>query len=201
MPCNQCKAIIIILSSFILIIVMAGCSGTKPGNGPETTPNSTVSPTAVSKNTTGKTDTTSSTKAPAQNVAKSTPTPTAKKTPKLTDNTFTLTLLPAQEYVENPVPIYLLASQVLHISWMVIKGGDHFHMTFTLPNGTLIGVTSTGKLSSYLHGESSTEKLTKNGDLVFQPGNNDWGDGYYIFHPQIYKDDASITVKLLYWIE
>jgi hypothetical protein len=201
---NKLKKIVcIVLSCIILIAGISGCSGAKPAATPGATPAANASP-AASPNAASKSTPSSkvaATKAPAQSEVKSSPTSTPKKMPKLTDTTFNLTLADGQEYAENPVPIYLYADQTLHLSYMVIRGGDHFHMTFTLPNGNLISITGTGSLSSYLHGESSNEKLTKNGDLVLRPGDNDWGDGYYIFHPQIYKDDTPLTVKLLYWIE
>jgi hypothetical protein len=191
-----------IAAVLVLVIGMfTGCGGDKKANISNVLPGLAASSSASAGSTTNKATSSPSTKAPAQNVAKATSTPTPKKIPKLTDTTFTLNLPEGQEYVENPIPIYLFANQTLHLSWMVIKGGDHFHMTFTIPNGNLISISSSGSLRSYLHGESSTEKLTKNGDLVMQPGNNDWEDGYYIFHPQIQNGDASVTIKLLYWIE
>ncbi len=74
-------------------------------------------------------------------------------------------------------------------------------MTFTLPNGNVIAVRSNGSMANYIQGDLNSEKLTKNGDLVFCPDDNDWGSGYYLFHPHIYKDDPSVTVKVLYWVD
>jgi hypothetical protein len=121
--------------------------------------------------------------------------------PKLTDIAFTLTLADGQNYTENTIPIYLKSDQTIHLNWLVVKGGDHFHMTFSLPDGNLVSVGNTGNLAAYGRGETTSENLTKNGDLVFRPGNNDWQDGYYLFHPQLKTNDQAVSVKILYWIE
>jgi hypothetical protein len=119
----------------------------------------------------------------------------------LTDVSFTLSLETGQEYAEITTPIYLQASQVLHLSWLVVKGGNYFYMTFSMPSGKVIAVRSNGSLAAYTPAVLAEEKLTKSGDVVFRPSDNDWGDGYYIFHSQINKGDTAVTVKLLYWIE
>jgi len=121
--------------------------------------------------------------------------------PKLTDVAFTLTLPDGQDYTENTIPIYLRADQILHMNWLVVSGGDHFHMTFSLPNGNLIAVGNTGNLTSDGQGLTTSEELTKNHDLVFCPADNDWQDGYYLFHPLLLTNDQSVVVKILYWIE
>ena len=74
-------------------------------------------------------------------------------------------------------------------------------MTVTLPTGAEIAIRNNGGMSNYIPGESAAEKLTKSGNLVICPADNDWIDGYYLFRPQIYKNDSSVTIKLLYWIE
>ena len=186
--------------TLLLVILMAatGCGGKTDAGTPlkaGATPLSTAK-TAVTKTTAPAT-----TKASAGSSSKTTPSATPKAMPKLTDIAFTLTLLDGQDYTENTIPIYLKADQTIHMNWLVVKGGDHFQMTFSLPDGNLIAVGNTGNLSAYSRGAMNCEKLTKNGDLVFRPGDNDWQDGYYLFHPFLQTSDQSVTVKILYWTE
>jgi len=119
--------------------------------------------------------------------------------PKLYDVSFTLTMDESQEYAENTLPIFLAKTHIIHMNWLVQKGGQHFHMTFTLPSGKLISMNENGTFSNYNQGDDSEDLF--NGDMVFCPGNNNWADGYYLFHPQIRGADKDVTVKLIYWIE
>lgn len=190
--------ILAIASALMLVMLMAAsCGGKTDGT-------SSPSPSAAAKTTATKSTVTkpaATTKASAASSAKTAPSATPKTVPKLTDIAFTLTLAEGQIYTENTLPIYIKASQTIHMNWLVVKGGDHFHMTFSLPDGSLIAVGKTGNLTSYGRSETSSDNLTKNGDLVFMPGDNDWQDGYYLFHPQLHSGDQSVTVKILYWIE
>jgi hypothetical protein len=196
---------ITLLSLLVLVLAASGCGKSQAAAEPQTTaePSASAKLTPSSTSTSTRVASTGSSAAatkPTSTVkASTTPSPTAL--PKLTDVSFTLTLDAQQEYIEYTNPIYLKASQILHLTWVVIKGSDHFYMTFTLPNGKLIGVRSNGSLASLPPGGTPGEKLTKSGDVVFRPDDNDWQDGYYIFHPQIYRGDPAVTVKLLYWIE
>jgi hypothetical protein len=197
---NQIKIIIsLIIVALSTTLLLAGCGtaqaavDTSGAANPAAIPISSPSPAQTRSNTVSAVPTA---KSPA-----ATPVPTtAKVMPKLTDISFTLALDAQQQFTENTTPIYLQASQVLHLSWVVIKGGDHFFMTFTLPSGKLIAIRGNGSLSNYNSGEA-LEKLYKSGDVVFTPADNDWREGYYLFHPQIFQGDQTITVKLLYWIE
>jgi hypothetical protein len=193
---NKTKAAAILLSLLALVMGLIGCGGNQAASDaaeqealasqivPKATPKTTSTKPASTTKSTSKTTTT-----------------TKKVVPKLTDVSFTLTLAKDQDFVEYTTPIYILASQTLHLNWMVIKGGEYFYMTFTLPNGKFIAVRSDGSLSSYIPGEMKSEQLRANGSVVFYPADNNWGDGYYIFHPQIFRDEPSITVKLMYYVE
>jgi hypothetical protein len=208
----QLKIITVVL---ILAAIMAGVSGCS-GNKSSPTPSASGAPSTAAGAASAKPSSTASAAASTAVVpavaAKTTP-PAAPKTtppktspvstsvPKLNDVAFTLSLDNGQQYAENTTPIYLKASQILHMNWLVSKGGNYFYMTVTLPTGAQIAIRNDGEIANYVPGESTAEKLTRSGDLVFSPVNNDWTDGYYLFHPQIYKNDASVTVKLLYWIE
>jgi hypothetical protein len=92
------------------------------------------------------------TKASAGSPGKTTPSATPKAMPKLTDIAFTLTLADGQNYTENTIPVYLKSDQTIHLNWLVVKGGDHFHMTFSLPDGNLIAVGNSGNLTAYGRG-------------------------------------------------
>jgi hypothetical protein len=190
---NMAKAVVVILSLLALLLGLIGCGGNKEaGDAGQQQTQVSQSPQATPK-TVAKTST----------AAKSTtkPTTTTKKVvPKLTDTSFTLTPTPDQDIAEYTTPIYLLASQTLHLNWLVVKGGDYFYLTFTLPDGKFISVRNDGSLSGYTPGETS-ERLGSAGSIVFHPADNNWKDGYYIFHPQIYQEDPSITIKLLYYVE
>jgi hypothetical protein len=189
---EKARIAIAAISLLILVAGTIGCGGAKAPAAPNgTTP-------AASKPAASGAKTTSTPRAAGQVVGTSSSKATA---PKLTDVAFTLALETGQEYTENTTPIYLKASQILHLNWLVVKGGDHFYLTFTLPTGNLMSINGNGTLSPCNPGARSTDPLTKNGDVVFSPQDNNWGDGYYLFHPQIYKPDVSVTVKLLYWIE
>jgi hypothetical protein len=189
------KASVCLFSLLFLVMVLAGCGGDKAASDAseqqaladqivtQTTKTSTAKPASSTKSTTKPATTT-----------------TKKVVPKLTDLSFTLDPTNDQEFAEYTTPIYILASQTLHLNWQVVKGGEYFYLTFTLPNGKFISVRSDGGLSSYIPGEKS-EQLRTNGSVVFYPANNDWGDGYYIFHSQIFQDDPAITLKLLYYVE
>jgi hypothetical protein len=87
------------------------------------------------------------------------------------------------------------------MNWLVVKGGNYFYLTFTLPDGNEIAVRSNGSLESYPTSSPTPQKLSKTGGLVIKPSDRDWTDGYYLFHSQLYSGDVSTSVKLLYWIE
>jgi len=114
---------------------------------------------------------------------------------------FTLALDPGQQYTEGTTSIFLKANQILHMNWLLVKGGNYFYLTFTLPDGNEIAVRSNGSLESYPTSSATPQKLTKTGGLVIRPSDRDWTDGYYIFHSQLYTGDVSTSVKLIYWIE
>ncbi len=196
---NKAKVAIVTLSLLALTMGFTGCGGGEPAAADETKTTSTPTGTATTS-TSPKASKSTTTKSAAQTVSK---TGAATKTvvPKLTDVSFTLSLETGQEYAEVTTPIYLQASQVLHLSWLVVKGGNYFYMTFSMPSGKVIAIRSNGSLAAYTPAVLADEKLTKSGDVVFRPSDNDWGDGYYIFHSQINKGDTPVTVKLLYWIE
>jgi hypothetical protein len=196
---NSLKTGIICLSLAACTLGFNGCGGNDSGDQSSTPSSSVTSPPPATKKAATKSATPTA-KASSQTSGKTTANATTKTIPKLTDISFTLTLDPGQEYTEATTPIYLQATQILHLSWLVVKG-NHFYLTFSLPNGNLIAVRSNGSLCIYSSDSILNEKLTRNGDLVLRPDDNDWKDGYYIFHSQLYKGDASTVVKLLYWIE
>jgi hypothetical protein len=191
---NKAKVLVITLSLLALFMGMIGCGGNKDAGdtGDQQTAAGKSTSQTISKTTSAKPTTT------AKSTAKTTT--TKKAVPKLTDISFTLTPTKDQDTVEYTTPIYLLATQTLHLNWLVVKGGDYFYLTFTLPDGKFISVRNDGTLSAYTPGETS-DKLGPAGSIVFYPSDNNWKDGYYIFHPQIYQDDPSITIKLLYYVE
>jgi hypothetical protein len=205
------KKITPIAAVVLLVLALAGgvlaCGSAQAAE--ETT--STPSPTSTAKASPTKTRTTSAptpkeaaptpSKVASPSTPKASPSPSKTAVPKLNDVSFTLSLEEEQEYTENTTPIYLKATQTLHMNWLVVKGGDHIYLTFTMPNGDLIMVRNDGTLAASSPGEIVQEQLTKSGDLVFRPADNNWAEGYYLFHPQIHKYDPSVTVKLLYWIE
>jgi hypothetical protein len=196
---NKVGLLAVVCALLLVVLVMTGCGGKADAASGKPSPAASSSASAGSKTTTPRTATT--TKASAAGSTKTTPTATPKALPKLTDTAFTLTLPEGQDYTENTIPIYLRADQTLHMNWLVVKGGDHFHMTFSLPNGNLIAVGNTGNLTAYGQGETTCENLTRNHDLVFRPEDNDWQDGYYLFHPQLQTNDQPVTIKILFWIE
>jgi hypothetical protein len=192
---NKARTAVIIISLLALFMSLMGCGGNEADA--DAAEQDALAAQIVTK-TSAKTTTTKP--VTSSKITSKTTTTTKKVTPKLTDVTFTLAPAKDQDFVEYTTPIYLLASQTLHLNWMVIKGGDHFYLTFTLPNGKFIAVCNDGSLSGYTPGTMS-EKLFSNGSVVFYPADNNWGDGYYIFHPGIYQDDEAITVKLMYYVE
>ncbi|HSW58864.1 MAG TPA: hypothetical protein VLH15_10700 [Dehalococcoidales bacterium] len=121
--------------------------------------------------------------------------------PKLNDIAYTLSLDPGQEYSGASTPVYLRANQILRMNWQVVKGGNHFHLTFNLPNAKQMAVRNNGTLAEYGSAGIIPEDLTKNGSLVIRPADNDWDEGYYIFFPHILAGDTAVTIKLIYWIE
>jgi hypothetical protein len=206
---NKAKICLVSLVLLALTSVVSGCGGadssvevTSAGSeSTQTVADATASSTPKSTKTqTTKSATPTATKSSADSAAKTTPTAVQKTVPKLTDVSFTLTLDEGQKYTEYTTPIYLEATQKLHLNWLVVKG-DHFYLSFSLPSGSAITVRSNGSLGPYSPETIINEKLTKNGDLVLSPSTNDWTDGYYIFHSQLLKGDSPATVKLLYWIE
>jgi hypothetical protein len=204
---NKSQILAVACALLLVILVMAGCGGKADSTDSKASPTASpgaspaASPTSKTTNKTTATKSAATTKASAAGSSKTTPTATPKAMPKLTDIAFTLTLPDGQDYTENTIPIYLKADQTIHMNWLVVKGGNHFHMTFSLPDGNIIAVGNTGNLTAYGRGETTCEDLTKNRDLVFRPGDNDWQDGYYLFHPQLQTGDQPVTVKILYWIE
>ena len=202
---NRCKARIlaVVCALLLVIFVMSGCGSKTAATNSQSNPSASPKASTAAKTTSNTTapKATTTTKAAGAGTSKTTPPATPKAMPKLTDIAFTLTLPDGQDYTENTIPIYLKTDQTLHMNWLVIKGSDHFHMTFSLPDGNVIAVGNTGNLTSYKRGEINRENLTKSGDLVFRPGDNDWQDGYYLFHPQLQANDPSVTLKIIYWIE
>lgn len=191
---TKAKVIVITLSLLALLMGLMACGGNKEAN------NTTDQQNPAAKSTSQTTAKAVSVKPTTTAKSTTKPTTTKKAVPKLNDISFTLTPSKDQDVVEYTTPIYLLATQTLHLNWLVIKGGDYFYLTFTLPDGKFIGVRNDGSLFSYTPGETS-DKLGSAGSIVFYPSDNNWKDGYYIFHPQIYQDDPSVTIKLLYYVE
>ena len=190
------KVVLIILAITVLIAGLSGC-----GSKAKTT-TSTVKPDAT--NSTGvltSTKKAAASVAPRTSATVATKAPTPSAVPKLNDISFSLALDKGQDYTESTTPIFLRAGQVLHMNWLVVKGGNHYHMTFSLPSGEAIAVRTDGTLAAYPPTGATPEELTKNGSLVFRPSDNDWDDGYYIFHSLIMAGDAAVSIKLLYWIE
>jgi hypothetical protein len=197
---NQVKIIIcLIVLASLTAMLLSGCGTAQAAADASGAPSSTAAPKLGASPTPSRTGSTPASAIPTAKSSIATPAPT-RIVPKLTDISFTLALDSQQAFIENTTPIYLQASQVLHLSWVVIKGGDHFFMTFTLPSGRLIAIRGNGSLGNYNTGEA-LEKLYKSGDVVFRPSDNDWLEGYYLFHPQIFQGDPAVTIKLLYWIE
>jgi hypothetical protein len=201
------KAILTVaVSTFlVLALILSGCGKSQAADEPETTAAPSVAvkstPTTPASTRSGATSASTQTSRAATTKPTATSAAAATALPKLTDVSFALTLDPQQEYTEYTTSIYLKSTQTLHLTWVVIKGSDHFYMSFTLPDGRLIAVRSTGSLAALSPGSTPNEKLVKSGNVVFRPDNNDWQDGYYIFHPQIFRGDPAVTVKLLYWVE
>jgi glucose/arabinose dehydrogenase len=197
---NQVKIIIcLIILESLMAILLSGCGTAQAAADTSGAPSSTAASKLSASPTPSRTGSIPAVATPTVKSSTVATTP-ARIVPKLTDISFTLALDTQQAFTENTTPIYLQAAQVLHLSWVVIKGGDHFFMTFTLPNGRLIAIRGNGSLGNYSTGEA-LEKLYKGGDVVFKPSDNDWREGYYLFHPQIFQGDPPVTVKLLYWIE
>jgi hypothetical protein len=194
---QRTKLILISLAIVVLIAGLSGCGG-KSKPSATATPSGTAQ-TSPSATATKKAAASVAPKTTAPTAAVKSPTPSA--VPKLNDISFSLALDKGQDYTESTTPIFLRANQVLHMNWLVVKGGNHFHLTFTLPAGDAIAVRTDGTLSAFPPTGLVPEELTKNGSLVFRPSDNDWDDGYYIFHSQIMSGDSAVTVKLLYWIE
>ncbi len=198
---NKAIVNIALLSFLVLALVLSGCGKSQAADEPQTT----TEPSVAAKSTpTAPTSTRPATAATSSSRTGATTKPSATPTaspPKLNDVSFALNLDPQQEYTEYTTSIFLKSSQTLHLTWVVTKGGDHFFMSFTLPDGRLIAVRSTGSLAALSAASIPTERLIKTGNVIFRPDDNDWQDGYYIFHPQIFRGDPAVTVKLLYWIE
>jgi hypothetical protein len=191
-----------VLSLLFLTAAMGGCGKAQDNQEPQTTAAVSTSTKAVPSSAPSVSSSTASSSAGKNTPKASTaPSVSAKPTPKLTDVSFTLSLDAGQEYAEYPIPIYLKETQTLHLSWIVVKGGSRFYMTFSLPSGKLIAIRANGSLAGLTPGQVLTDHLSKSGDIVFSPDNQDWQEGDYLFHPQIIKGDPSITIKLLYWIE
>jgi hypothetical protein len=191
---NKAKVVAVLLSLIALVLGLTGCGGNQAAGdaSQQDTPTASSAPSAAPKTTAIKSTT-------AKSTTKATTT-TKKVVPKLTDISFTLTPAQDQDAAEYTTPIYMLASQTLHLNWLVVKGNDYFYMTFTLPDGKFIAIRNDGGLSGHVPGDLS-DKLKAAGSIVFCPADNNWKDGYYIFHPKIYQDDPSITIKLLYYVE
>lgn len=189
---HQIKVLLVSLAIAMLMAGLSGCGG--KAVQPTTTLTPTVSPTTTKKAAASVAPKTSIT-------AAATKVPTPSAVPKLNDISFSLALDKGQDYTESTTPIFLRADQILHMNWLVVKGGNHFHLTFSLPSGESIAVRADGTLAACSPIDGVPEELTKNGSLVFRPSDNDWTDGYYIFHSQIMAGDAAVTIKLLYWIE
>jgi hypothetical protein len=174
-----------------ILAALSACGGGSPA---------TTTPAHTTATATKKAASTVNTSAPPVKTTPPAPV-TPATTPKLNDVAFTLSLDPGQQYTEGTTSIYLKSHQILHMNWLVVKGGNHFYLTFTLPDGNEIAVRSNGSLESYPTASATPQKLTKTGGLVIKPSDRDWSDGYYIFHSQLYTGDVSTAVKLMYWIE
>jgi hypothetical protein len=185
---------VLVIAITITGLTACGSKGTKTTTPPKATGTTTTSPTTSKIAAASVAPKTS-----VSPVATKSPTPTA--VPKLNEISFSLALESKQNYTESTTPIFLRTNQVLHMNWLVVKGGNHFHLTFTLPNGEAVAVRSDGTLAAYSPTGPVSEDLTKSGSLVFRPSDNDWEDGYYIFHSYITTGDQDVTIKLLYWIE
>ena len=179
-----------------MLAALSACGGGSSTPAPTTTSASGAAAAASTK----KAASTINTSAPA--VKTTAPAPvTPVTTPKLNDVAFTLSLDPGQQYTEGTTSIFLKADQILHMNWLVVKGGNYFYLTFTLPDGNEIAVRNNGSLESYPTSSTTPQKLTKTGGLVVRPSDRDWTNGYYIFHSQLYTGDISTSIKLIYWIE
>jgi hypothetical protein len=111
------KAAVCLLSLLTLVMALTGCGGDKESDAAEQQALAAqiVTQTTSKTSSTKPVSTTKSTTKPAT-------TTTKKVIPKLTDLSFTLAPTNDQEFAEYTTPIYILASQTLHLNWLVVKG-------------------------------------------------------------------------------
>jgi hypothetical protein len=131
---------------------------------------------------------------------KSTTKTTSKAKPALNQTSFTLSLEKPQTYTECTLPIYLTSQNTLHLAWSVTGEGEYFRLAFTTPDGKIIAAKADGSIAD-LPPDGTCEKLPRADSLILTMPNTNWGDGYYIFRPNIVASDKSISVKVFYWID
>ena len=125
------------------------------------------------------------------------PIPPPKPIPTLTELSFSLSVKPPEEYDEYTIPIYIRYHQTLHLNWRITKGGDSVWISFTTPNGRLIGMKANGGFND----SPTCERLGGMGNIIFSPSQHDWGEGYYYFSPLIGRGEPPTSIKVAYWIE
>lgn len=129
--------------------------------------------------------------------------PAERVIPILTELSFTLSVEPPQEYAEYTIPIYIRSHQTLHLHWQIVQGHS-FWMGCTTPTGELIGARVDGDFNIH----AACEELIGMGTSIFSPSDPKYGEaadklgeGYYLFHPNINKENPPVTIKIQYWIE
>ncbi len=202
---KQRAIILLIIVGLWIISLLSGCgrlgkaqsSSTTSASAATATIPAATAPAAAATSSTSDSRTTSTGATPKP--AASSSLKTKKTVPALTTIKFTLSLKPEQSYTEYTVPIYLTAEQVLHLEWLPESGTGTMRMAITTPNGKYLGVTTDCKLAELPEGSILCSKLNKVDNLIFKA--ELWGDGYYIFHPNLQSGDSDVSMKLLYWVE
>jgi hypothetical protein len=161
-----------------------------------TTTTKTTAKTVVTTPTTKATTTTNTTVTAPATTTKT----TAITTPVLIQTNFTLLITPPQTYAESTLPIFLNATDIIHLVWTVSGVGEHIRIAVNTPDGQYMGVKTGGGFIA-LTSDKPGDALNRSGSIVLKPSDLKWVDGYYIFHPYIAGSDPAVTVKILYWIE
>jgi hypothetical protein len=174
--------IILIIGLAVLTLSAAGCA--KAAAAAATTAATTVKTTPKTTATTTKTTVT---------------TPTTTTTPALTQTSFSLAITTPETYADYTLPIYLTATDEIHFVWTVSGVGEHIRLGINTPDGEYVGIQAAGGFSVKTN-DTLCDQLNRSDSLVFKPADQQWGNGYYIFHPYIAGKDPTVNVKILYWI-
>jgi hypothetical protein len=99
------------------------------------------------------------------------------------------------------MPLYLKATDRIHLNWVITNGGDYLSFAIMNPDGETVIIKRDGTIVRNWPATYPDEKLFTTGNIIFSPSDYGWREGYYFFRPHLRRGDPAVGAKMMYWIE